>query len=107
KSEFFRQTITEAIRTWPKFNFYIRGLAREVGVFGFGFNAWFDEWEWRPTLLRMDKGFVPQGTEVMDLEPQFFMAKYDYSPNELLELLKAGVDAGRDEWKKDNVVLAI
>lgn len=107
KSDFFRQTITETIRSWPKWNFYLRGLAREVGVFGFAFNTWFDKYEWRPTLMRMDKGFVPQGTEVMDTEPAFFMAKYDYSPAELLSLLKANVESGRDEWQKNNTVKAI
>lgn len=106
KTEFFRQTITETIRSWPKFNFYIRGLAREVGIYGFAFNAFFDKYDWRPNLMRVDKGFVPQGTEIMD-EPQFFMAKYDYSPSELLELLKSSIDAGRSEWKKENVVQAI
>lgn len=107
KTEFFRQTITETVRSWPKFNFYIRGLAREVGIFGFGYNVFFDQYDWRPTLLRMDKGFTPMGTEVMDFEPAFFMAKYDYKPAELLKLLKAGMDLERTEWQKDNVVLAI
>lgn len=107
KTEFFRYTITKAIKTWPKWNFYIRGLAREVGVFGFGFNAWFDKYDWRPSLLRMDKGFIPQGTEVMDNEPAFFMAKYDYKPSELLELLKNAKDADRDEWNTKNTVAAI
>lgn len=106
KTQHFRQTITDAVRNWPKFNFYIRGLAREVAIFGFGFNVFFDEYEWRPTLMRMDKGFVPQGTEVME-EPQFFMAKYDYKPSELLALLKSSVEAGRTEWNVDNVVAAI
>lgn len=107
KSDFFRQTLTETIRSWPKFNFYIRGLAREVGVFGFGFNVWFDEWEWRPTLLRMDKGFVPQGTEVMDSEMPFFVCRYDYHPGELISLLKAAQDSGRTEWNKKNVIEAV
>jgi hypothetical protein len=106
KTQHFRQVITDTIRSWPKLNFYIRGLAREVGVFGFAFNAFFDEYEWRPTLIRMDKGFVPQGTEVLE-EPTMFMAKYDYKPSELLDLLKASVIAGRDEWKKSNVVAAL
>ena len=106
KTQHFRQTITDAVRNWPKFNFYIRGLSREVAVFGFGFNVFFDEYEWRPTLMRMDKGFVPQGTEVME-EPQFFMAKYDYKPSELLSLLRSSVEAGRTEWNVDNVVAAI
>lgn len=106
KTAHFRQVITDTLRSWPKFNFYLRGKAREVGIFGFCFDAWFDEYEWRPTLLRMDKGFVPQGTEVME-EPQFFLAKWDYKPSEILSLLRANVEAGRDEWKKDNVVEAV
>ena len=106
KTEFFRQTITETIRAWPKFNFYIKGLAREVGIYGFGFNTWFEQYEWRPTLMRMDKGFVPMGTEIME-QPPFFMAKIDYKPSELLALLKKSVDAGRTEWNKDNTVAAI
>ncbi len=107
KTAYFRQAITETLRSWPKFNFWIRGLAREVGIWGFGFNTWFDEWEWRPTLMRMDKGFVPQGTEVMEHEPAFFMAKFDYKPWELLELVKKSVSSGRDDWVKENVVAAI
>jgi len=107
KSDFFRQVTTDTIRSWSKFNFYTRGLAREVGVFGYAFNVFFDEYEWRPTLMRMDKGFVPQGTEVMDTEPAFFLAKYDYTPSELFNQLKFAVDSGRTEWKKDNVIRAI
>jgi hypothetical protein len=107
KTERFRQAITETLRSWPKFNFYIRGLAREVGVFGFGFNVWMDEYEWRPTLMRMDRGFVPQGTEVMETEPGFFLAKYDYKPNELLDLLKGSIESGRTEWKKKQTIAAI
>lgn len=107
KTAHYRQVISDTIRSWPKFNFFIRGLAREVGIFGFGF-CWFpDRYDWRPTLLRMDRGFVPQGTEVMETEPAFFMAKYDYKPNELLALVKESVEAGRDEWKKENAVKAI
>ncbi len=106
KTQHFRQVITDAVRSWPKFNFYIRGLAREVGIFGYGFNCFYDEYDWRPSLLRMDRGFVPQGTEIMD-EPSLFMAKYDYKPSELLDLLKASEEAGRDEWKKEAVVKAI
>jgi len=106
KTGVFREAITETIRSWPKWNFYVRGKAREVSHFGFAFDCFFDEYEWRPSLLRMDKGFVPQGAEVMD-EPEFFMAKWDYKPSELLARLKANQDAGRDEWKKANVVQAI
>lgn len=106
KTQHFRQTITDAIRNWRKFNFYIRGLCREFGTFGFGFNCWFDEYTPWPSLQRMDKAFVPQGTEIMD-EPGFFMVKYDYRPNELLDILKESKEAGRSEWLMDNAVAAI
>lgn len=106
KTEHFRQVITDAVRSWPKFNFYLRGKAREVGIFGFAFDVWFDQYDWRPSLLRMDRGFVPQGTEITE-EPPFFVAKWPYKPNELLDLLKANQEAGRDEWQKDNVIKAI
>ena len=106
KTQHFRQTITDAIRNWRKFNFYIRGLCREFGTFGFAFNVWFDEFEVWPSLQRMDKAFVPQGTEIMD-EPAFFMVKYDYRPNELLDILKAAKEAERNEWNFDNAVSAI
>ena len=106
KTQHFRQTITDAIRQWRKFNFYIRGLCREFGTFGFAFNVWFDEFEVWPSLQRMDKAFVPQGTEIME-EPAFFMVKYDYRPNELIDIVKSAKEAGRDEWQLNNVVQAI
>lgn len=106
KTELFREAVTEKVRSWNKFNFFIRGLAREVGVFGFAYAVHFDEYGWKPTLVRMDRGFVPKGTEILD-EPQFFVAKYDYRPDELLGLLRDAVENGRDEWKKDAVVNAI
>lgn len=106
KSQHFRQVITDTLRGWPKLNFYIRGLAREVAIYGYAFNCFFDEYEWRPSLIRMDRGFVPQGTEILE-EPAFFMAKYDYKPSELLDLLKASEEAGVDMWKKDATVKAL
>lgn len=106
KTEFFRQTITDTIRSWPKWNFYVKGLSREVAIYGFASNCFFDKYDWRPNLLRTDKGFVPQGTEILE-EPAFFMAKWSYKPHELLSLLKDAVEAGTKEWSRDNVVLAI
>jgi hypothetical protein len=107
KTEKFRKRITETIRAWPKWDYFLEGLAREVTQFGFGFASWFDEYEWRPHLLRMDKGFVPQGTELMDEDVQFFVVKWAYHPDQLLKLLKANVEADRSEWKKEACVEAI
>jgi hypothetical protein len=106
KTEWYRECITDFIRRWPQWNLHIEGMAREVGSLGYCFNAYFDEWEWKPKLIRMDKGFVPKGTEVLD-EPQFFAVEWLYKPHELLALLKANKEAGRKEWNEEACVKAI
>ena len=106
KTKFFRETITQAIRGWRKNDMFWRGMAQEVVDYGYGFSAWTDPYEWRPHLCRMDRGFVPRGTEIMDDKLPRFTLKWDYQPGELLKLARAAVDAGSDNWKKDAVAAA-
>lgn len=107
KTEFFRQTITRAIRGWRKNDMFWRGMMQEVVDYGFGFAAWTDKYEWRPHLCRMDRGFVPRGTEIMDEKIARFTLKWDYRPDELLELARKSIDSGSDNWKKDAVAAAV
>jgi hypothetical protein len=107
KTEFYRHTITKAIKSWPKWKFFVQGLTKEVSYFGYGFSGFLDNYEWRPTMFRMDRGFVPAGTEILDDSVPFFAVKYDYLPGDLLQLLKTNQEADRDEWQKENVVNAI
>lgn len=107
KTQFYRETITKAIRSWPKWRFFTQGLCRETSYFGFAFAGFLDTYEWRPTMFRMDRGFVPIGTEILDESVPFFVVKYDYLPGDLLELLKAGEEAETGEWQRDNTVAAI
>ncbi len=107
KTDAYRRLTTDTIRAWNKWDYFIEGAAREITQFGLVYAAWFDKYDWRPKLIRMDKGFVPQGTELMDDNFPFFCVKWQYHPNELLELLKANTEAKRSEWKKDACVSAI
>jgi hypothetical protein len=107
KTAHYRDTITRAIRSWPRWNVLMRLLAQEVVDYGFAFAAFTDKYEWRPHLCRMDRGFVPAGTEIMDLEPAFFELMWDYQPSQLLNIAKAAVDAGVEGWHKDNVAYAV
>ena len=107
KTEKFGRRLTNTIRAWPKWDYFIEGFAHEITSFGVGYAVWFDKYEWKPTLIRMDKGFCPQGTEIMDDDLQFFCVKWQYHPNDLLKLLKASVDAGRKEWQRKACVDAI
>lgn len=107
KTEFFRNTMTGAFRGWAKNDMFWRGIATEVVDYGFGFAAWTDPYEWRPHLCRMDRGFVPRGTEVMDDKLARFTLKWDYRPDELLKIVRAAIDAGSTNWKKDAVAAAV
>lgn len=107
KTEFFRRTMTSAFRGWRKHDMFWRGMAQEVCDFGFTFACWTDPYEWRPHLCRMDRGFVPRGTEVMDDKLARFTLKWDYRPDELLALARKAIDNGSDNWKKDSVAQAV
>lgn len=107
KTQFFRDTMTKFFRSWRKNDMFWRGLAAEVCDYGFGFAAWTDPLEWRPHLCRMDRGFVPRGTEVMDDKLARFTLKWDYRPDELLKIVRGAVDAGSEHWKKDAVANAV
>lgn len=104
KTQFFRETITKAFKAWRKFPMFIRGLASEVVDYGFAFACCTDPFEWRPHLVRMDRGFVPRGAEIMDDNLPRFTLLWEYQPDELLRLAR---DASGDYWNKDAVAMAV
>ena len=108
KTGVFRQKVTHTIRSWRKWPWFMRQLAREVGFFGFGYACWFDKFDWKPTFVRQDRGFAPMGFEVLEDEMPVFVVKFDYQPWELLELVKeqekAQIEGG---WDKVAVADAI
>lgn len=107
KTEYFRRIVTQAIRSWRKWPLTVQTLANEVSRYGFAFPTFFDKYDWRPAIIRMDRGFVPAGAEIMDENLGFYAVKWDYKPGELLGILKKSVDAGLSDWDKDNTVNAI
>jgi hypothetical protein len=107
KTQFFRDTITRAIRGWKKNDMFWRGISAEVSDYGYGFAAWTDPYEWRPHLVRMDRGFIPRGTEIMEDKLARFTLKMDYRPDELLKLVRRAIDNGSEHWNKDAVAMAV
>lgn len=107
KTQFYRDTMTRAFRSWRKNDMFWRGLNQEVCDFGYGFAVWTDKYEWRPHLARMDRGFVPKGTEVMDDKLARFTLKWDYRPDELLKIARDATEAGSEKWKKEAVAEAV
>lgn len=108
KTKFFRDTMTRAFRGWRKNDMFWRGMSAEVCDFGFGFAVWpGGPYEWRPSVCRMDRGFVPRGTEVMDDKLARFTLKFDYRPDDLLKMVRDAIAAGSEHWKKDAVANAV
>ena len=107
KTQFFRDVITRTIRSWRKNDMFWRGLKQEVVDYGFAFGCWTEKYEWRPHLCRMDRGFVPKGTEVMDTKIARFTLKWDYRPDELLRIVRDAVGEGSTNWNKDAVARAV
>lgn len=107
KTQFYRDTMTRAFRGWRKNDMFWRGMAQEVVDYGYGFAAFTDPYEWRPHLCRMDRGFVPRGTEIMDDKLARFTLKWDYQPYELLNIARKAVDSGNEHWNKDAVAAAV
>lgn len=103
KTQFFRETITRAIKAWKKFPTFVRGLSSEVVDYGFTFACFTDPYQWRPHLVRMDRGFVPRGAEIMDELPRFTLL-WEYQPDELLKVAR---DAKNDYWDKEAVAAAV
>ena len=107
KTQHYRETVTNAIRSWPRWGTFARLLTQEIVDYGFAFSAFTDRYEWRPHLCRMDRGFVPAGTETMDLEPAFFAMKWDYQPNTLLSIVRNAEEAEVSGWNNDNVAYVV
>lgn len=107
KQNFFRDEVTRTIRSWNRNDPFWRGLGAEVVDYGFGFACWTDRFQWKPHLVRMDKGFVPRGTEIMEENLARFTLKWEYEPNQLLSIARKSVDSGADNWDKEAVAAAV
>jgi len=108
KTGIFRQKVTHVIRSWRKWPWFMRQLAREVGFFGFGYAVWFEKYDWKPTFVRQDRGFAPMGFEILEDEMPVFLVKFDYQPHELLKLVKTQDDNSVEGgWDKEAVANAI
>lgn len=108
KSQIFRQALTDLVRGWSDWLWFLKLLFREASYFGYGFAVFFDEFEWRPTFIRQDKGFIPPGTKIMGGGPAIFVVDYDYRVHELLEVVDQSIAKGRgDYWTLKNVARAI
>jgi hypothetical protein len=77
KTAFFRNAITQFIRSTPDWKDTVEGLAFENTVFGYTAAIWFDEESWMPTAVRQDELFVGAGTKQHVSSASFIIARKD------------------------------
>lgn len=106
KTSAYRKSLTDLIRSWPKFNIAAQNLAKEMIDHGYSFAYWTNPIDWKPKIARMDRAYVPNGTEQGE-PPQFFMVREYYRVNELWSMIEDRESAEDSGFDIDNMVEAI
>src|SRR5690554_3339988 len=98
KTEKLREVTTRVAQEWSKWYLWLVQFTEEVSRHGYCFVAWLDDIEWRPLLFRLDQGQVPFGTEIMDSNIPFFVAKDSYSVDQLFGKIRDREIAEEEGW---------
>ena len=106
KTSVFRSAITDTIRGWPGWHFFLYELADNNVKFGKAFVAYDEKDQWRPSVYRIDDCAVPDGTKQGTL-PDYFGIRREYSVSEAYDYIKEKEVAGEAGWNIDNMVKAI
>lgn len=107
KTNYARRLVTQAIRSWRQWHWSLYGMAYETCIGGYCFSAYTDPYEWRPRVFRLDKAFIPNGTEQGDENIPYFAILDEYTPDELFEFIEDRDIAKDVGFDVDNVVEAI
>lgn len=88
KTEFFRDKVTRFVRSDPRWQELVEGLAWENVVFGYTAAVWLDEEAWLPRAARQDEVFVPAGTKQHAATCPVLVVRRDHLVHEAFGLLK-------------------
>lgn len=97
KNKFFQKTITDFIRSEPRWVEVIEGLAWESVTFGYTAAVWPDEEGWLPIACRQDEMFVPPGTKQHASTASVFVYRQDTLAHEARVLLDKATAASKIE----------
>jgi len=106
KTEAFRQIVTDAIRNWAGWNFFLYNLADNNVKMGKAFVTYEDATEWRPSVYRLDDLAIPNGTKQGE-PPEYFGIRWSYSVSEMFKFIADKETAEDAGWNIENVVDAI
>lgn len=107
KTAKYRLAVTETIRSWLGWNVFLAALCDEVVKIGTGFPTFPDPFDWKPMVCRVDEGFVPQGTPVLNQEMQYYIMRHDWDAYDLLDKIKNRDVAEASGWNLENCIHSI
>jgi hypothetical protein len=103
----FQILFTRMLRRWKGWNDFCYRLVCENIAYGSALAVMENEFDWRPTFLRRDFGYLPDGSgQTSEQIPFFIRIKY-YLVHELAYLIQDPESATDAGWEIDNVVEAI
>lgn len=106
KTQKFRQVVTDTIRNWKGWNFFLYQLANLNVLDGKTFVGYDGPGEWKPRAIRIDEGAVPNGIKQGEVPPFFYVSR-QYSVARLFSFIEPRELAEEAGWNIDNVVEAI
>ena len=106
KTEHFRSVVTDTIRNWSGWNFFLYMLADDDVKFGKSFVSYDDPLEWRPSIYRLDDCAIPNGTKQGE-SPDYFGIRWEYSVSDMFAFIADREAAEAAGWDIDNVIASI
>ena len=107
KTQIFREVFTKTFRKWEGCSAFMQMLSMETCGYGYCFPTFLDNSDWRPQLLRLDEGFVPEGTKAMTQKFPYFVTRQNFTVQEIIDMIRDPDAAEEMGWDLDNVTSAL
>lgn len=86
KSDLMQEKFTKLVRGWDGYVGLQNSISIEDVLQGYAYALFLDPRTWKPTFIKQDRCFVPEGSGQHARDLQIIVAKMDYRLDEFLEL---------------------
>lgn len=96
KTDVLRMEFTRLVRGWEGYAGLLNAICVETVLQGYGYVTFLDPVTWKPTFIKQDRCFVPEGSGQHARDLQLIVAKMDYRLDEFLDLFAWDEEKARD-----------
>ncbi len=86
KSDIMQMKFTKLVRSWSGYTGLINVVATETVYQGYAYVTFLDPYTYKPTFIKQDRCFVPEGSGQHARDLQVIVARMDYRLDEFLDL---------------------